>query len=171
MEKTTRKTITEGLLAIFLGVFGAHYFYRGKIRWGIFRIILGWSGPVIIFLIGKIDPPSGSGRVNFALSMAFLSPLLALIFFTPVYSAIAGIIEGVYILITGNEKIKKAEADATENNNEKDNNKQIQINIKQDGSADIQDIYPQPKETRRTSVMPTSGTESSSDADEHTPQH
>ena len=171
MEKIAKKTITEGLLAIFLGVFGAHYFYRGKIGQGIFRIIWGWSGPVIIYLIGTVNPSSDANRVGFALSMAFLSPLLALILFTPVYSVIVGVIEGFYILITGNEQLKKAKADATEDNNKKDNNEQVQIDIKQDGPTDIQDIYPQPKETRKTSATPTSGTKSSSDADEHTSQH
>ena len=151
MKEASKRTTTEGLLAIFLGVFGAHYFYQGKIGKGVFRIIWGWGGPFIIFLIGKISqayqPPSEDVRWGIALSMGLLSPLLMILFCMPVYSAIAGIIEGVYILMTGNEKNKKAKSNNTqEDSNEKTADKQEQISIKQNGKIDIQSIYPQPKD-------------------------
>ena len=151
MKETAKRTTTEGLLAIFLGVFGAHYFYQGKIEKGIFRIIWGWGGPFIIFLFGKIcpmyQPPSEDVRWGIALSMSFLSPVLVILTCMPVFSAIAGIIEGVHILTTGNEKDKKAETDnAQENSDEKSTDKQEQTDIKQNGKINIQSIYPQPKD-------------------------
>ncbi|MGA0570043.1 NINE protein [Variovorax sp. VNK109] len=52
--KSERSKLVAGLLAIFLGGFGVHKFYLGRLYWGIFYLIFCWTfvPAVIGFLEG-----------------------------------------------------------------------------------------------------------------------
>lgn len=53
--KTQKNKVTAGLLAIFLGGFGIHKFYLGRVGWGIVYILLSWTWiPMIIGIIEGI---------------------------------------------------------------------------------------------------------------------
>lgn len=65
MQKNTEivyevNKITYALLAIFLGIFGAHKFYAGKVGMGILYLILGATG--ISCFIGIIEGCIALGR-------------------------------------------------------------------------------------------------------------
>jgi len=50
-----KNRIVAALLAFFLGWFGAHKFYLGRIGWGIFYMLLFWTGlPAILAFIDFI---------------------------------------------------------------------------------------------------------------------
>lgn len=68
-ENHGKSRIVAGLLAIFLGIFGAHDFYIGKVFTGTFKaflaLILPVWGLVILFVLGIIDGIGIlSGRIN-----------------------------------------------------------------------------------------------------------
>lgn len=48
-SRTNKNRIIAALLAIFLGAFGVHKFYLGKVSWGITYLLLSWTAiPMII---------------------------------------------------------------------------------------------------------------------------
>jgi TM2 domain-containing membrane protein YozV len=50
--KTSKSRITAGLLAIFVGGFGIHYFYIGAWGWGLISILFCWTYiPAIVALV------------------------------------------------------------------------------------------------------------------------
>ena len=53
--KSKKNKTVAGLLAIFLGGFGIHKFYLGKVGWGIAYILLSWTWiPMIVGIIEGI---------------------------------------------------------------------------------------------------------------------
>ena len=53
--KPKKNKTVAGLLAIFLGGFGIHKFYLGKVGWGIAYILLSWTWiPMIVGIIEGI---------------------------------------------------------------------------------------------------------------------
>lgn len=146
MNKTKRN---EGLLAIFLGSFGAHYFYRGKIGLGILRIMLGWGGLVILAsplpkLLAESRNSDFGFAIFFSIIFTFIGPLMM---FAPIASIIAGIIEGVKILHEGDLSSKEKHMNESIQGN---NNLQLGQEIVA-GSTKLQDIYPTPKGNQSSS--------------------
>ena len=141
MNKEIKKQKIEGLLAIFLGSFGAHNFYRGEIGAGILRIILSWGGLAILAspLPSMMVPDNiGDALVH---AVIFIHIIIPIVIGAPVISIIEGIKEGIKILQHSNSASKKEQALAV--NQDRDN-----LQLKQDnttGIINIQDIYPNPK--------------------------
>ena len=52
-KKSGKSKMTAALLAIFLGSFGLHKFYLGKVVWGLLYLFLFWSS--ISMILGFID--------------------------------------------------------------------------------------------------------------------
>lgn len=52
-KKSSKSKMTAALLAIFLGSFGLHKFYLGKVTWGLLYLFLFWSS--ISMILGFID--------------------------------------------------------------------------------------------------------------------
>jgi TM2 domain-containing membrane protein YozV len=52
-KKSSKSKMTAALLAIFLGSFGLHKFYLGKVVWGLLYLFLFWSS--ISMILGFID--------------------------------------------------------------------------------------------------------------------
>ena len=53
LKKSGKSKMTTALLAIFLGSFGLHKFYLGKVTWGLLYLFLFWSS--ISMILGFID--------------------------------------------------------------------------------------------------------------------
>jgi TM2 domain-containing membrane protein YozV len=52
ITKIHKNKIVASLLAIFLGGFGIHKFYLGKVLWGILYLIFSWTAiPMILGII------------------------------------------------------------------------------------------------------------------------
>ncbi len=63
--KSSRSWLTTLLLCIFLGVFGAHRFYAGKIRTGVIWLLtggclgIGWIVDLVYIIMGKFTDEQG----------------------------------------------------------------------------------------------------------------
>ncbi|MBQ3473984.1 TM2 domain-containing protein [Candidatus Saccharibacteria bacterium] len=113
MDKEAEKQKIEGYLAIFLGSFGAHNFYRGKIGAGILRIILGWGPAAIIASpLSAMVAKTVNGDLESAIILAivFLFIIVPIIIIAPIISIITGVLEGIDILK------KKPTTEAEKNN-------------------------------------------------------
>lgn len=136
MHNNVKSATTAGLLGIFLGGFGVHYFYLGDKKKGIIHVCMAGAG-IVLSIIASVIPILS---LRAAITMAWLLSILGLLAAAAsAASWIWGLVDGIRILVAGDAGLARrgipvANSDMAPNNNMQSNSQNMsQNNLQNNG--------------------------------------